>query len=467
MTKPFDVAIIGGGPGGYVAAIRAKQLGLSTALIESEHLGGICLNWGCIPTKALLKSSHLFHMAHTLHHFGISTGSIQVEIKSMVERSRGIANQLAAGIQTLLKKNGVEVFKAFGRLEGKTGDCHRIGLSDKDGRAQTLESKNVILATGARPRTLFSQDLGLWSSREAMLPQSIPASLLVIGAGAIGIEFASFYAALGTQVTVVEQSASILPVEDSEISQIAQKELVRQGIHFHTQSTVQTVLSDKKGYEALIKGPQDHVWKGERILIAIGVVGNTENLGLEGTKVKVHQGNIVTHHCSHTDEPGVYAIGDVAGAPWLAHKASHEGMICVESIAGMNPHPLHPHLIPGCVYSSPQIASIGLTEKQALDRGDIKVGRFPFAANGQALSQGESTGLVKVIFDKTTGELLGAHMVGHQVSELISSLTIAKTMEATEQDLKHVIFPHPTLSEMIHEAVLDADGQALHIFRKS
>lgn len=469
MKKNYDVIIIGGGPGGYVAAIRACQLGLRTALIEEKHWGGVCLHWGCIPTKALLKSSSFFHAAHTLGQFGVSVENIVAEITTMVQRSRAVSHQLSQGLQGLLQKNGMDLFQARGQIQKRSGPDYKILLSNQ----QTLQSPNIILATGARPRSIFSPDLGLWSYREAMMPEKIPTSLLIVGAGAIGIEFASFYSALGTKVTVVEQAKTILALEDEEIRDLAYKSFVKEGIHFHLSCTIERVEKISHGsasgsFAVKIRSKEGKIedWQGEKVLLAIGVIGNTENLGLEHTKVRVKDGHIVVHGTGQTEEQGMYAIGDVAGPPWLAHKASHEGVICVESIAGRPSHPLDPMQIPGCVYSAPQIASIGLTEHQAKEKGiPIRVGRSPFVANGQALAQGETTGLVKVLFHETTGELLGAHMVGYNVSELIQGFSIAKALEATDEALQRVIFPHPTLSEVMHEAILDACGQSIHYFR--
>jgi dihydrolipoamide dehydrogenase len=470
---PFDIVIIGGGPGGYVAAIRAAQLGMKVALIEGQHLGGVCLNWGCIPTKALLKSASMLSAAEHMASFGITLPKqdIKIDLAAMVQRSRIIANQLQLGVKGLLAKNKVTVFSAwakFNPVNPQTSD-HILHLTDPDGKTSLVAAKHVIIATGARARTLFPDDLGVWRAHQAMVPETIPQSLLIIGAGAIGVEFASFYRALGTDVTLIEQSSRILSVEDEEIVAIALASFVHQGIVIKTNSVAKQVEKRDDGtYSAIIansKTGQERSWTGEKVLVAIGVIGNTDTLGLEHTSVKVEHGHIVTYAHQTTDELNVYAIGDVAGPPWLAHKASHEGIACVEYIAGMHTHGVDTTLIPGCTYSMPQIASIGLTEHAAAQKGPIKVGRFPFAANGQAMAYGESTGLVKVIFDEKTGELLGAHMVGAGVSELIQGFAIAKTLQATEADLKNVIFPHPTFSEMMHEAVLDADAMALHLFR--
>lgn len=469
----FDIVIIGGGPGGYVAALRAAQMGQKVALVESKNLGGICLNWGCIPTKALLKSSHLMHTAKTMTEFGITCTGVSGHMDQMVQRSRKIAAQLERGVANLLKSYDVHVFQAFGTLTGKKKENnHQINLSHGGNTMDPIYGKNIILSTGARPRNLLSDIPGVWSSKEAMTQEKTPRSLLVIGAGAIGVEFASFFHEMGTKVTLVEMSNRILTSEDPEISDLAHKAFQNQGIHIFTQHTACDVLKNNDGsYQAdLTHTPTKKItpWSGENILVAIGVVANTENIGIEKTKVRLDKGgNILTHGVCQTDEPGIYAIGDVAGMPWLAHKASHEGISCVEFIVTGKSHAIDPLNIPGCVYSAPQIASIGLTEEKAdANNRPIKVGRFPFSANGQALAQNEKTGLVKVIFDQKTGELLGAHMIGYNVSEMIQGLVIAKTMEATEEDLKRVIFPHPTLSEMIHEAVLDADDNALHMPKK-
>jgi dihydrolipoamide dehydrogenase len=469
----FDIAIIGGGPGGYVAAIRAAQLGMKTVLIEGEHLGGVCLNWGCIPTKALLKSASMRLAAEHMADFGITLPlqDMQIDLPAMVQRSRTIANQLQQGVKGLLAKNKVTVISAWAKFHPVDGkkSLHTLHLTHKDNQTSLLAAKQVIIATGARARTLFPKELGIWSAQQAMLPDSIPKSLLIIGAGAIGVEFASFYRALGTEVTLVEQSSTILAAEDGEIVAIALASFRHQGIKIETDSVAKNVEKRHDGtYSASIthhKTGKVLPWTGEKILVAIGVIGNTEKLGLENTCIKTERGQILTYAHQTTDELGVYAIGDVAGPPWLAHKASHEGIACVEHIAGLPTHASDASLIPGCTYSMPQIASIGLTEQAAAQKGPIKVGRFPFSANGQAMAYGESTGLVKVIFDQNTGELLGAHMVGAGVSELIQGFVIAKSLQATEADLKNVIFPHPTFSEMMHEAVLDADAMALHLFR--
>ncbi len=460
----FDLVVIGAGPGGYVAAIRAAQLGMKVAVIEANHLGGICLNWGCIPTKALLKVSEVHHLINHAGDFGIQTGKVSFDFKKVIERSRAVAKKLSGGIGHLLKKNKVTVFDGWGKLVGKG----KVTV-EKDGKVEeTLSAKHIILATGARARILpgFEPDGKLiWSYREAMVPKEMPKSVVVIGSGAIGIEFASFYHNMGAKVTVVELMDRIVPAEDEEISDLARKQFEKNGM---------TILSGAKT-EKLDKGKNDvtlHVSvkgktqkiKVDRVITAIGVVANTENIGLEATKIKTERGYVVTDEWMQTHEPGVYAIGDLTAGPWLAHKASHEGVICVEKIAGLKTvHPMKKTNIPGCTYCSPQIASVGLTEKAAKEQGyTIKVGRFPFIGNGKAIALGEPEGLVKTIFDAKTGELLGAHMIGADVTELIQGYVIGKTMEATEEDFMHTIFPHPTLSEMMHESVLSAYGKAIH-----
>lgn len=463
--KQFDVVVIGGGPGGYVAAIRASQLGMKAAVVEANHLGGICLNWGCIPTKALLRSSEIYHQIKHAEDYGLSVKGVSFDLKKVVERSRGVASQLSSGIGKLMKKHKVEVFDGFGKLNGKN-----TVKVEKDGKKiADIEAKHIILATGARARNLPGLEADgkfIWSYKEAMVPDSMPKKLLVVGSGAIGIEFASFYHTMGVDVTVVELADRILPVEDEEISKMAKKAFEGQGMKILTGSTVKSVKKGKSDVEATIEDKKGKATKlkFDRIITAVGIVANTENLGLEGTKVKLDRGHIVTDEYLQTDEKGVYAIGDVTGAPWLAHKASHEGVICVEKIAGLSVHPMKKKNIPGCTYCHPQVASVGLTEAQAADLGHkVKVGRFPYMANGKAIAMGETEGLVKTIFDAKTGELLGAHMIGAEVTEMISAFLVGKTMEATEEDFMHTIFPHPTLSEMLHESVLDAYGKALHI----
>lgn len=462
--KAFDVVVIGGGPGGYVAAIRAAQLGMKVAVVEANHLGGICLNWGCIPTKALLRSSEIYHLLHNLDAFGLSAKEVSFDLKKIVERSRGVAAQLSGGIKHLLKKNKVTVFDGWGKLAGKG----KVTV-EKDGKVfETLSAKHIIVATGARARVLPGLEPDgtlVWTYREAMVPEKMPKSLLVVGSGAIGIEFASFYRSMGAEVTVVEVMDRILPVEDEEISGMAHKAFEKQGMKIMTGAKVTKLDKSKTNVKVSVetaKGKQEITV--DVVISAVGIVANTENIGLEKTRVKLDRGHIVTNEWLATDEPGIYAIGDVAGAPWLAHKASHEGVICVEKIAGVKDvHPMNKSNIPGCTYAHPQVASIGLTEKAAKDKGyKIKVGRFPFIGNGKAIALGEPEGLVKTIFDEKTGELLGAHMIGAEVTEMIQGYGIAKTLETTEAELMHTIFPHPTLSEMMHESVLAAYGKAIH-----
>ncbi len=461
----FDIVIIGGGPGGYVAAIRASQLKMKVALVEANHLGGICLNWGCIPTKALLRSSEAHHLIQHAADFGIKIeGKISVDLTKVVSRSRDVAKKLSGGIAHLMKKNKVTVFDGFGKLAGKG----KVSVEKDKKQVATLSAKHIILATGARARVLPGLEPDgklVWSYKEAMVPPAMPKSLLVVGSGAIGIEFASFYRNLGAEVTVVEMMDRILPVEDEEISQLARKQFEKQGIKIITGGTVKALKKAANDVTATVDiGGKTQDIKIDRVISAVGIVGNIEAIGIENTKIKVEKSHIVVNEWLQTGEPGVYAIGDVVGAPWLAHKASHEGVICVEKIAGSNDvHPLNVLNIPGCTYSMPQIASIGLSEKKAKEQGrEIKVGRFPFMGNGKAIALGEPEGLVKTIFDAKTGELLGAHMIGAEVTEMIQGFGIAKTAELTEAELMHTIFPHPTLSEMMHESTLDAFGKVIH-----
>ncbi len=460
----FDVIIIGGGPGGYVAAIRAAQLGLKTAVVEANHLGGICLNWGCIPTKALLRSSEIFHTLHRLDEFGLSAKDVSFDITKIVERSRGVANQLSGGIKHLLKKNKVSVFDGWGKLLGGG----KLAV-EKDGKViDTLSAKHVIVATGARARELPGLEPDgklVWTYKEAMTPKEMPKSLLVVGSGAIGIEFASFYRSMGAEVTVVEVMDRVLPVEDEEISALAHKAFEKQGMKIMTGAKVTKLDKSKTNVKVSVETPKGiQEITVDVVISAVGIVANVENIGLENTKVKLDRGHIATNEWLETDEKGVYAIGDVTAPPWLAHKASHEGIICVEKIAGVKGvHPLNKLNIPGCTYCHPQIASVGLTEAKAKEQGyKIKVGRFPFIGNGKAIALGEPEGLVKTIFDEKTGELLGAHMIGAEVTEMIQGYGVAKTLETTEAELMHTIFPHPTLSEMMHESVLSAYGKAIH-----
>jgi dihydrolipoamide dehydrogenase len=460
----FDVIVIGTGPGGYVAAIRAAQLGMKSAVVERKHLGGICLNWGCIPTKALLRTAEIYETMKHASDFGISIKGIDFDIKKVVERSRRVAAQLNGGVAHLLRKNKVTVFDGNGRLNGPG----KVAV-EKDGKAVAdLAAKHIVLATGARARSLPGLEPDgklVWTYMEAMIPENMPKSLLVVGSGAIGIEFASFYRSLGAEVTVAEILDRVLPVEDDEISALARKAFEKQGMSIHTSTTVKALKRAADSVTATLEGG-GKTWDVtvDRVILAVGIVGNVEGCGLEGTRVKVEKSHIVIDEWCRTGEPGVYAIGDVVGPPWLAHKASHEGIICIEKIAGLaGVHPLDTTRIPGCTYSRPQVASVGLTEKAARERGhEVKVGRFPFIGNGKAIALGEPEGMVKTVFDAKTGELLGAHMVGAEVTELIQGYGVAKTLETTEAELMHSVFPHPTLSEMMHESVLDAYGRAVH-----
>lgn len=462
--KNFDVVVIGGGPGGYVAAIRAAQLGLKTAIVEEKHMGGICLNWGCIPTKALLRSAEVYHLMQHCEQFGIKAKGVEFDFGAIIKRSRDVASQLSGGISKLMKKNKVEVFDGRGKLNGKGA----IKVEKDGAKIADIAAKHIIIATGARARVLpgFEPDgKQVLTYKEAMVPETMPKSLLVIGSGAIGIEFASFYKNLGADVTVAEIADRVLPVEDAEISTIARKSFEAQGMKIHTGTTVKSLNKGKDSVTAILeKDGKTTEIKVERVIVAVGIIPNSENMGFEGTKVKLERGHIKTNEWCETDEKGVYAIGDVAGAPWLAHKASHEGVICVEKIAGLHAHPMKKENIPGCTYCTPQVASVGLTEEKAKEGGrKVKVGRFPYMGNGKAIALGEPQGLIKTVFDEATGELLGAHMIGAEVTELLGSFLVGKTMEATEADFMHTIFPHPTLSEMMHESVLDAFGKVLHM----
>ncbi len=460
----FDVLIIGGGPGGYVAAIRSAQLGFKTAVVERAHLGGICLNWGCIPTKALLRSAEIYHYMTHPGAYGLTAEKVGFDIKKIVERSRGVSKRLNGGVGFLMKKNKVTVIDG----EAKLLSAAKVAVT-KDGKAVgEFGAKHIVIATGARPRVLpgLEPDKKLvWTYFEAMVPEAMPKSLLVVGSGAIGIEFASFYRTLGAEVTVVEVLPQILPVEDEEIAAFARKQFEKQGMKILTGAKV---LGLKKGTDSVTATIEDA--KGQksemtvdRVISAVGVVGNIENLGLEALGVATERGTVKVDGLGRTNVKGLYAIGDVAGPPMLAHKAEHEGVICLEGIAGKHPHPMDKLQIPGCTYCSPQIASVGLTEKKAKEQGrEVRVGRFPFVGNGKAIALGEDQGLVKTIFDKKTGQLLGAHMVGAEVTELIQGFVIAMGLETTEEELFHTVFPHPTLSEMMHEAVLDAYGRVIH-----
>ena len=459
MADEFDIVIIGGGPGGYVAAIRAAQLGMKAAVVEREHLGGICLNWGCIPTKALLRSAEINHLLHNLPEYGFAADNIRFDLPAVVKRSRKISKQLALGVGHLLKKNKIAVIEGAGKLAGK----NTVAVGER-----RLTAPHIVLATGARARQLPGIETDgklIWSYREAMVPPAMPKSLLVIGSGAIGIEFSSFYRNMGAEVTVVEVLDRVLPVEDAEISAFARKAFEKQGIKIITGAKVTAVKKGSDSITATVEteGKTLEITV-ERIISAAGIVGNIEDLGLEGTRVVVERTHVVIDEYCCTGEPGVYAIGDIAGAPWLAHKASHEGVVCVEKIAKLNDvHPINWTNIPGCTYCRPQVASVGLTEARARETGhEVRVGRFPFVGNGKALTMGEPEGMVKVVFDAGTGELLGAHMCGAEVTEMIQGYAIARTLETTETDLMHTIFPHPTVSETMHEAVLDAYGRAIH-----
>ena len=462
-TKTFDLIVIGGGPGGYVAAIRAAQLGMTAAVVEREHLGGICLNWGCIPTKALLRAAELRHSIDEMKDFGITiNGEISIDLPAVVKRSRKVAGRLSMGVRHLLKKNKVPVFEAEAKLGAKQGDQCIVTLSS----GESLSAKHVIIATGARARSLPGIEVDgktILTYREAMVPETMPRSLLIIGSGAIGSEFASFYHDMGVEVTLIEAMDRILPVEDEEISAFVQKAFTKRGINILTGVKMASLKSDGKTVTASFEGDQAAV-TADRAILAVGITGNSENLGLEDTAVKVDRGHIVTNEWAATDEPGVYAIGDVTGPPWLAHKASHEGILCVEKIAGLkDAHPIGAGAVPGCTYCRPQVASVGMTEAAAKAAGlKVKIGRFPFAGNGKAIALGDDQGMIKTIFDEKTGELLGAHMVGPEVTELIQGYAIARTLEATEAELIQTIFPHPTLSEAMHESVLDAFDRAIH-----
>ena len=468
-NSEYDLIVLGGGPGGYVAAIRGAQLGMKVILIEGEHLGGICLNWGCIPTKALLRASEVHHIVKNLDEFGFSAKEISFDISKVVKRSRNVAKQLSNGVEHLLKKNKVELLNGFGKILDKSGPLRNVEVKDKNGNVVNVVGKNVIIATGARARSLPNIEPdgnAIWTYREAMMPSALPKSLLIIGSGAIGIEFASFYNDMGVDVTLVEVLDRILPVEDHEISTFAKKTFVKQGIKIKTSSKVVGIKKDAKGIDVSIdaNGVVDSL-KVDKIILAVGIIANTEGIGLEKTKIRTERGHIMIDQWCETDEPGIFAIGDVTGGPWLAHKASHEGVVCVEKIAGIKGvHPLNMHNIPGCTYSRPQIASVGMTQTKAESDGyDVKIGKFPFMGNGKAIALGEMEGFVKTIFDNKTGELLGAHMIGAEVTEMIHGYTVARTLETTEAELLGTVFPHPTLSEMMHESVLDAYGRAIHI----
>ncbi len=468
--KTCDLVVIGSGPGGYVAAIRAAQLKLKVIIVEREALGGICLNWGCIPTKALLRTAEVYTNMKHAKSFGLKADNIGFDLDAVVKRSRDVAAKLSGGIGFLMKKNRIDVVMGTARLE-KGAPAPVVRVKTKDGEDQ-IRAKHVILATGARARTIPAAGLEadgkfVWTAKEAMIPDIMPQNLLVIGSGAIGIEFASFYNALGANVTVVEMLDCILPAEDEEISAFAFKQFRKAGMKILTGATVAGLEKGKSSVKARVKtadGKTETI-EADRVILAIGITGNTDNIGLEALGAKIDRGHVVVDEWLATGVSGLYAIGDLVGPPWLAHKASHEGVICVEKIAGLpHVHPLDITKIPGCTYSNPQIASVGLTEAKAKAAGKkVKIGRFPFNGNGKAIALGEPEGMVKTVFDEATGELLGAHMIGAEVTELIQGYAIARQMEGTEEDLMHTIFPHPTLSEMMHEAVLDAYGRVVHM----
>ena len=459
----YDVAVVGTGPGGYVAAIRAAQLGLKVVAIEREHFGGICLNYGCIPTKSMLRSSELLHLMRRSEEFGISVDSVVPNLTAIVDRSRKIANQLNSGVEFLLKKNKVETIMGTATIN----DTRKLTITT-DNETISLSADNIIIATGARARELPDIKVDgdfIWSYKHALIPPRMPKSLLIVGSGAIGVEFANFYNSLGAKTTIVELMPNILPVEDVEISAIAHKQFEKQGIRIFTKAHVTELVRNDDGLNVTITSGDtkitDHF---DTVISAVGITGNTENLGLEELGIKVEKSHIVTDTFCRTAVGGVYAIGDVTGAPWLAHKASHEGVMVAELIAGMLPHPVKPENIAGCTYSIPQIASVGLTEEAAkICNREIRIGRFPFIGNGKALALGEPDGMIKTIFDAATGELLGAHMVGAEVTELIQGFVVARTLETTEEELFRSVFPHPTLSEMMHESALQAYGRAIHI----
>ncbi|WP_340243456.1 dihydrolipoyl dehydrogenase [Sulfitobacter pontiacus] len=462
-AKSFDLIVIGAGPGGYVAAIRGAQLGLSVAIVEREHLGGICLNWGCIPTKALLRSSEVFHLMQRASEFGLKAENIGYDLEAVVKRSRKVAGQLSGGIGHLMKKNKVSVFMGAATLAGKG----KVSVKSKDGE-ETLTAKNIVLATGARARNLPGLEADgkrVWMYKDALQPPHMPKKLLVIGSGAIGIEFASFYNTLGADTTVVEVMDRILPVEDEEISKFAKKQFEKQGMKIMQKAVVKQLdRADDKVTAHIETGGKVTKHEFDTVISAVGIVGNVEDLGLEDLGVKIDRTHVVTDEYCRTGVEGLYAIGDIAGAPWLAHKASHEGVMVAELIAGQHAHPVKPESIAGCTYCHPQVASVGYTEAKAKELGfDVKVGRFPFIGNGKAIALGEPEGMIKTVFDAKTGELLGAHMVGAEVTELIQGYVVGRQLETTEEDLMNTVFPHPTLSEMMHESVLDAYGRVIHM----
>ncbi|EKX56520.1 Dihydrolipoamide dehydrogenase [Rhodobacter sp. AKP1] len=461
-AKSFDMIVIGAGPGGYVCAIRGAQLGLNVAIVERENLGGICLNWGCIPTKAMLRSAEVFHLMHRAKEFGLKAEGIGYDLGAVVKRSRGVAKQLSSGVAHLMKKNKITVVMGDATLAGKG----RVSVKTDKG-AEELEAKAIVLATGARARELPGLEADgdlVWTYRHALEPKRMPKKLLVIGSGAIGIEFASFFNTLGADTTVVEVMDRILPVEDAEVSAFAKKQFVKQGMKILEKATVKKL--DRAGGKVtahIETSGKTETMEFDTVISAVGIVGNVEGLGLEAAGVTVDRSHVVTDEYCRTGVEGLYAIGDIAGAPWLAHKASHEGVMVAELIAGGHPHPIKPGSIAGCTYCQPQVASVGLTEAKAKEKGyEIRVGRFPFIGNGKAIALGEAEGFVKTVFDAKTGELLGAHMVGAEVTELIQGYVVGRALETTEAELMETVFPHPTLSEMMHESVLDAYGRAIH-----
>ena len=464
MTDQYDLIVLGSGPGGYVAAIRAAQLGLKTAIVEREMLGGICLNWGCIPTKALLRSAEIYHYMQHAGSYGLKAAEISADIDAVVKRSRGVAKQLNQGVTHLMKKNKITVHMGEGALKS----ANTLTVT-KDGKAEELTAKNIILATGARARDfpgVPADGKRIWTYRHAMVPPEMPTKLLVIGSGAIGIEFASFYNDMGSQVTVVEMMDRIVPVEDAEVSDFLEKALTKQGMTIMTGAGVEELKTSDKGVSAKIKGKDGKTQAAEfsHCIVAIGILPNTENIGLEALGVETDRGFLKTDAMCRTNVPGLWAIGDITAPPWLAHKASHEGVIAVEAIAGGHPHAMDSLNIPGCTYCHPQVASVGLTEAKAKDAGyELKVGKFPFIGNGKAIALGEAEGFIKTVFDAKTGELLGAHMIGAEVTELIQGYAVGKTAELVEADFMNTVFPHPTLSEMMHESVLGAYGKMLHM----
>jgi dihydrolipoamide dehydrogenase len=468
MADTFDLIVIGSGPGGYVAAIRASQLGLKVAIVERENLGGICLNWGCIPTKALLKSGEKFESLSHLKEYGLSASGASFDFDAIIQRSRGVAKQLNQGVGFLMKKNKIEVVSGDAKLEKGQG-APKVVVALKDGQSRTLEAKSVMLAVGARARALPQIGLEadgerIWAYREAMAPKALPKSLIVIGSGAIGIEFGSFYRALGCDVTVVEAVDRIMPVEDEEVSKAAQKSFEKRGMKFKVGAKVTKVSKDPKGVKVAVEiGGKPETLEAEVCISAVGITANTDGIGLEALGVELDRGHIKTDSHCQTNVKGLYAIGDCAGAPWLAHKASHEGIHAAEHIAGFKTPNVHSP-IAGCTYAQPQVASVGVTEQQVkAEKRDVKIGRFPFRVNGKAIASGDTDGFVKVIFDAKTGALIGAHMIGHEVTEMIQGYVTAITMEATEEDIHGIVYPHPTMSEAMHEAALDAYGRVIHI----